>query len=546
MAGKIHNTTFIYIRRFADASRMAIHGTIHQPQSLRPRNNTSSSNAHSSHLLSTTANVPRHQINSKRPPLPSVLSSPSPQPNNRITPCNQAVESKMAPCYEIKATPGKGLGMFATENIEPGTIILHEKPSLIVPNRGMFDTTDEADIATAVETLSPGEQKRFFALHEGTTTPHYSTREARIFHINCFGAPDGKHSYVSFDLCRINHSCERDAAEFDVGDDWTQGGVLRAVKRIEKGREICHDYRPGYTSCLPRAQRQVYLKHAWQFDCECRACEKTGVELELSDHRRRIICALRFRLLHDRVPPSDLFTTTCNATISIAMEDLWQAYVAENLIQSRFLHYHVLLAQCLEAEGLVGEMVARHYFYQAEVYVTLMQERKEGVVPMEWLEETMRWVRVSATCFATLTGGKAELKEFKERRAAWEASAPPELKIAVALQSEGDAALRRTPYTVAELRQLWKKFGTVMPQEQATIKPSMVFAFRFCRIEETGEPCIVAMTKRECGEFLLAQDADEEVKASNGKKAEAFIRRWCAEEGQGIKAFVDPTDCPMS
>ena len=36
--------------------------------------------------------------------------------------------------YEVKAIPNKGQGMFATAKIQPGQLILREKPLIVMPN----------------------------------------------------------------------------------------------------------------------------------------------------------------------------------------------------------------------------------------------------------------------------------------------------------------------------------------------------------------------------------------------------------------------------
>lgn len=447
----------------------------------------------------------------------------------------------MALSYEFRNIPNKGIGMFASHDLEPGTVVLRERPALIV-RKGFFGRIDDGDVVLAVEALSATQRKAFFALHEGESG--HPTREARIFHVNCFSSPDNDYNYLYLQISRINHSCVPNAADVEVSKDWRDGGEIKAIRRIAKGEEVCINYRPSHLSCLTRAQRQEFLEQTWDFECECECCSLDDAAMALSDARRRIICALRYKIYLNQPVPDAFSTTTNYRPISVELANLFDAQTMDNLKQTRNLGYHVLLSRCMEAEGLDGDMVAKGYFFEAHALVSKMQERPDNVVLFGWARNAMRWMR-NCIDYCNKLEGVSRSRELVHLVASWKERAIPELKVALALEREGDAAMQRDPYSVVEVHELWREIDSVMPQEREQQNVTSAFAFRFTTLED-GEPGVVCMTREQCLLYLYQQKNDQKLQHRARKQGEAFVRGWVFAEGGGIGSFSNQDECATS
>jgi hypothetical protein len=177
-------------------------------------------------------------------PEPQQVASETPQPSIPPKP------------FEIKATKGKGLGMFAKGFIPRGTTILEEEPLLLL--RGQDYIADE--IEAAFEQLTPENKDKFFSLHsihglkDGGMNPlHLQRYESKrrvsamgrlvarsgkapstvsIFFANSMSAGDNA-AAVLYEGSRINHSCVPNASYV-----WCEElGVerIRTVKDIQVG-----------------------------------------------------------------------------------------------------------------------------------------------------------------------------------------------------------------------------------------------------------------------------------------------------------------------
>ena len=67
--------------------------------------------------------------------------------------------STSAKSYEIKATAGKGLGVFAVRDVKCGTRIMCEQPLIHVKQENLMDVPAE------LAKLSPDDQALFLSLH---------------------------------------------------------------------------------------------------------------------------------------------------------------------------------------------------------------------------------------------------------------------------------------------------------------------------------------------------------------------------------------------
>jgi len=132
--------------------------------------------------------------------------------------------------YEVRSSPGKGLGVFAITTIPPGTKILIEPPLFqvpvpeIVPGKGYRIQEMISDITTKFNSLIQVQQKEFLLLHNF----RYSSEDAEaqgekgsingntlmtIFRSNAYNT--GTDTIGVFPkIARINHSCIPNAGNF--------------------------------------------------------------------------------------------------------------------------------------------------------------------------------------------------------------------------------------------------------------------------------------------------------------------------------------------
>ena len=233
--------------------------------------------------------------------------------------------------YEIKLSPGKGLGMFANQSIERGTRILSDKP-LFMPPRW----SSPEDVYALFKSLPQEKKEKLLQLDAlqlkvDSLTKFYKTSPSmseedrklmfQVFAIvstNAYGLwKDGVHIAGVFqDSPRINHSCCP-----NVIFEWSSMiGALtaHATKPIRAGEEITVSYVMAF---LSRHQRQQGLA-SYGFFCTCPACDDAFTlteEGEASQRRRerihRLENDLRFLdqrdLLHQIFGP--LNTTLVNS-----------------------------------------------------------------------------------------------------------------------------------------------------------------------------------------------------------------------------------------
>ncbi|XP_028033447.1 SET and MYND domain-containing protein 4 isoform X1 [Bombyx mandarina] len=87
-------------------------------------------------------------------------------------------------------------------------------------------------------------------------------------------------------LALFNHSCEPGVVRYFYGSHI----VVRAVKNIKKGEEVCENYGPIFTT-VPKEKRQMELKDRYWFDCECIPCkENWPLYDEMTENYMRFKC----------------------------------------------------------------------------------------------------------------------------------------------------------------------------------------------------------------------------------------------------------------
>jgi SET domain-containing protein len=206
--------------------------------------------------------------------------------------------------YEVKASPGKGLGVFATTQINRGTVIIEESP--IIHLERQIWTPERVKLL--VRCLPAEDFDKYMSLHSihgliehhptiSTDDPITRAREngkwkARskdekspysVWVSNCMAA--GSCDAVFFTISRINHSCIPNATFL-----WNEKKAkqeIRAVKDITAGEEITI----SYFNCTfyNKAQREDVLMRQYNFRCSCMACKdvENSTSFAAQSHSRR-------------------------------------------------------------------------------------------------------------------------------------------------------------------------------------------------------------------------------------------------------------------
>ncbi|KLU91958.1 hypothetical protein MAPG_10907 [Magnaporthiopsis poae ATCC 64411] len=194
--------------------------------------------------------------------------------------------SRAPPAFEVRSSPNKGLGVFATRDIARDAMIMRD------PLVFRYDEGEDYAQRYRRFTLLPGATQRdILGLAVGQNKEHleavaYSVLSSgkgadsvvEILHLedvittNGFGihADSDSPGGLFLNASRINHSCVPNADQASFDDDGYK--VMRANRDIETGEEITTSYTAHF---LPRELRQLLLGR-WGFTCQCPACDPSN------------------------------------------------------------------------------------------------------------------------------------------------------------------------------------------------------------------------------------------------------------------------------
>lgn len=179
---------------------------------------------------------------------------------------SQASEPDMGDMFEIRETADKGKGLFATQRIPKGTLILSEVPLYTSP-----DSITPEDLCYEVTRLPNDQQKKLRELY--TNRPYTSTAQwyRGICMTNSFNV-DGDIK-VAYKASRINHSCNSNSTR--SWDEPSDEVMIHAWRDIEEGDKITTNY---INSGLTKAERQESLQRVHKFECVCDLCSLSAEE----------------------------------------------------------------------------------------------------------------------------------------------------------------------------------------------------------------------------------------------------------------------------
>ncbi|KAI0050093.1 SET domain-containing protein [Auriscalpium vulgare] len=191
--------------------------------------------------------------------------------------------------YQIRTAPGKGVGMFAMEDIAPGAIVARERPILVAPLMLSWDSI-ERDISS---NMPEHVREAFFALHN--CKPPSFARVHGIINTNAINIDDmpgqtdfGPYVAVLKDICRANHSCNPNAIyRWDFA---TFTGALHARRAIAAGEEVSISYIGAH---MPYAERHERLRDKYFFVCKCPVCNLPPAARAEDDRARQELTFVR-------------------------------------------------------------------------------------------------------------------------------------------------------------------------------------------------------------------------------------------------------------
>lgn len=187
--------------------------------------------------------------------------------------------------YKVRPSPGKGLGMFATRDIEQGERILEDEVLFIIPEGGSEEQTIDS-VTSAYDSLTPDRKNAFLDLHN----PDPSDLDLHILNRYCANAFELSNlseiyrPVMSYVVCveasRINHSCAPNAyLDFNA---FTYRATVHAIAGIPAEHEITVSY------CSPHYIREIRMGDLARYDfvCGCSVCQPTAIGRRLEVERR--------------------------------------------------------------------------------------------------------------------------------------------------------------------------------------------------------------------------------------------------------------------
>jgi hypothetical protein len=166
--------------------------------------------------------------------------------------------------FEVKPSPGKGLGVFAAQFIKKGTMNFQEAPLI----RGGPQWLEKE----AAFMLMSKEKRDFMALYSQCNchqSPCKETPLMKIFDANSY-RPEGigrDNAMVYKITSRINHAC---FANVTRRFNKARNIVIFSIEDIKKEDELTIDYLGA--GAVPVPMRRAILQQQYGFHCRCRGC----------------------------------------------------------------------------------------------------------------------------------------------------------------------------------------------------------------------------------------------------------------------------------
>ncbi|GKT52059.1 uncharacterized protein ColSpa_12240 [Colletotrichum spaethianum] len=281
---------------------------------------------------------------------------------------------------EVRASPGRGRGLFTAKAVKTGELLLCEKafsyvyadqndPSsrknvkilMNLDSKKMTMGGQATLISTIVQKLhhNPEAASHFMSLHHGDYNGVKTAQRGqlvvdtflveRIINLNCFGAPrstlesmKNKANQVqednSYTTCGIwttasfiNHSCVGNCYRSFIGDMM----IVRACRDLDAGTELLFSYELPKEGADYQAT-QNDLKH-WGFVCRCELCEeKKETSQPMFQKRQRLVRDLKNSMRACRAPAQEAKVLRLLSQVEDTYPggkgtlrlDIWEVYLA--------------------------------------------------------------------------------------------------------------------------------------------------------------------------------------------------------------------------
>ncbi|KAF2753367.1 SET domain-containing protein [Pseudovirgaria hyperparasitica] len=264
--------------------------------------------------------------------------------------------------FEIRASPGRRLGVFATKDIPAKSCIFREEALFVI--KRPFNMIGPEDVDAAYRQLDSRKQALFKSLveyerHQEGQKHFFPQVEA--FKRNQFDVSGQMHDYdqpiphaqgLFLISSRLNHSCIPNAVFPRIQPKTGHGyrpAVLLALRPIAIGEEILFDYDPAHAYLTAKQRRAVPY---WKFTCTCAACDDNYPQRVESDMRRALLRGLHY-LIHRRDVPE------CSRLKPPVLQNATSGRPDPNTIAM----WQAISGYIAEAEGLA--MLAIYFFYEA-------------------------------------------------------------------------------------------------------------------------------------------------------------------------------------
>jgi hypothetical protein len=196
-------------------------------------------------------------------------------------------------CCEVRETPAKGKGLFATRSIKAGTLVFKESPLI---NLSREEETSSKSIKAAFNALDKTQKRAYkalFDLQKGDVDLVVGIYYSNCYSTDAFAIEESKNPLAHGGSCigalasRINHSCIPNVCLFYVPPDGKGKPAemhFYAFRPIAKGKEILSNYNKHMFNSTKK--RQQMLLHQYGFTCFCEACVPPSDFWAKSDKRR--------------------------------------------------------------------------------------------------------------------------------------------------------------------------------------------------------------------------------------------------------------------
>lgn len=185
------------------------------------------------------------------------------------------------PMYALRAVPGKGKGLVATEKISKGTRILSEEPIITVPPYGPDSQQLRTSICQQVDALSEHQRRAFLSMHNLHAYRNAAEQYIGIIRTNALPIETNEsEGGIFLEACCINHACDNNAQKH-----WNENikrHTVHALRYIDKGEEITIYYLGVHKN---REARNKALQTKFGFVCSCRLCSLPPEQSQESDRR---------------------------------------------------------------------------------------------------------------------------------------------------------------------------------------------------------------------------------------------------------------------